>query len=256
MSGTTIGKDTNVVSLLDRMMQVESGQGAPGEGAIVLQDGRTVGLQQGKSGDVGPLLALICSRTSHEVAERIIANMGVQAGKPLSHETLSRLHQATVGAFEQRNLELVGKLEMMAELERIDPDFARELRGYGPEIDVFVEAFTAMLQDEARLCARRGEEMREDRTRELAERILRDQKFRKAPLANPRHLARAVQLWSQQKGRTPMRERIQTIDDVRSGGSSFSTVSEMVQQYPAPYTTQEIARRMLDALEKEVEKKR
>jgi len=103
----------------------------------------------------------------------------------------------------------------------------------------------------------RGEEMREDRAREIAERILRDQKFRKAPLTNPRHLAGAVQLWSQQKGRTPMRERIQTIEtDVRSGGPSFSTVSEMVQQYPAPYTTQEIARRMLDALEKEVEKKR
>src|SRR4051812_14180653 len=134
MSGTPIRPETDVVSLLDRMMQVESGKlqvgsAPPESGRLVFQDGRQFVFEQAKGGEtVGPILDLICARTSHEVAERIIRNMGVHAGKPVSHETIARLHQATVSAFEQRNLEVIERYlggdpqrTLLEELARLDP---------------------------------------------------------------------------------------------------------------------------------------
>src|SRR5207244_1309195 len=136
------------------------------------------------------------------------------------------------------------------------PRLGAELSTYGTEIDVFVEVFRHELDEEARRCARRGEEMREDQARAVAERVLRDQKFRRAPLGNPQHLPRAVQSWSQQKGRQPLQETVQKIEvEVRAGGATFERVSEMVrrtldsQKLEPPYTSEMIAKHMLDGLE-------
>lgn len=275
MSGTTIRTESNVVSMLDRMMQVESGSPQvgtrpPESGTIVFQDGRQRVFEQAKGDEtLGPILDLIRARTSHEVAEGIIRNMGVHAGKPVSrdmpvsHELVVRLHQATVAAFEQRNLEVIErylggdpKRTMLVELARLDPRLGAELENYGTEIDVFVEVFRHELEEEARRSARRGEEMREDQARAVAERILQEQRFRRAPLRSPQHLARAVQSWGQQKGRQPLQETVQKIEvEVRDGGATFARVSEMVrrtldsQPLEPPYTSETIARHMLDGLE-------
>src|SRR6478752_341350 len=78
MSGTTIRTESNVVSMLDRMMEVESGSPQvgtrpPESGTIVFQDGRQRVFEQAKGGEtLGPILDLIRARTSHEVAEGII----------------------------------------------------------------------------------------------------------------------------------------------------------------------------------------
>src|SRR6476469_3469176 len=157
MSGTTIRTESNVVSMLDRMMQVESGSPQvgtrpPESGTIVFQDGRQRVFEQAKGGEtLGPILDLIRARTSHEVAEGIIRTMGVHAGKPVSHdmpvshELVVRLHQATVAAFEQRNLEVIERYlggdperTMLTELARLDPRLGAELEKYGTEIDVCV----------------------------------------------------------------------------------------------------------------------
>ena len=265
MSGTTVRTESNVVSMLDRLVQGESSGTAPPEsGTLRLPDGRqlTVSLV-GPGQSLGPLLDLVMSRTSHAVAERIIRNMGVHAGQPLNRETIVHLRQETVAAFEQANLEAIARLlgddprgTMLRELERIDPRLAAELLTYGSEIDVFTTVFVAMPEDEARRSARRGEEMREDTARVIAERVLQDRRFRKAPLGSPQQLARAIQHWSNQKGRAAMRETMQRIEtEVRDGGPSFARLSEMVRQQDEqapmepPYTSQSIARRLSDELE-------
>jgi len=265
MSGINLGPGTNVVSMLDRMMQVEGDSGSPEAGEIVLPDGRRFSVQQGEPRDLGPLFELIRASASHEVAERIIRNMGVHAGKPLSRELISHLQRETVSAIEQRNLEAVARLlgddpgqVMLDELGRFDPLLRAELEGYGREIDVFTTVFRALLEEEARRCARRGEEMREEQVRAAIERARRDERLRRAPLNSRQHLARAVQSWGQQKGREPLRETVQKIEvEVRDGGPAFQRVSDIVRQYldsrplAPPWTSDAIARHMLDELEEE-----